>query len=98
VGIASSDIKSTINTVKLSPLILKRTTSLTFKGEANATNLQTRPVNARTMSSEKIKGRRRRSSSLVYTEPPESLEQLSDQAAIINLNAEWVNSKGMKKH
>lgn len=46
------------------------------------------------MSSEK-KGRRRRSSSLVYTEPPESLEQLSDQAAIPNLNAEWVNSKGM---
>ena len=38
--------------------------------------------------------RRRRSSSLVYTEPPESLEQLSDQAALPNLNAEWVNAKG----
>jgi len=46
------------------------------------------------MSSDK-KGRRRRSSSLVYTEPPESLDQLSDQAAVPNLNAEWVNSKGM---
>ena len=40
--------------------------------------------------------RRRRSSSLVYTEPPESLEQLSDQAALPNLNAEWVNSKGQQ--
>jgi hypothetical protein len=38
--------------------------------------------------------RRRRSSSLVYTEPPESLEQLSDQSALPNLNAEWVNAKG----
>jgi hypothetical protein len=37
---------------------------------------------------------RRRSSSLVYTEPPESLEQLSDQSALPNLNAEWVNAKG----
>lgn len=40
--------------------------------------------------------RRRRSSSLVYTEPPESLEQLSDQAALPNLNAEWVNAKGQQ--
>jgi len=38
--------------------------------------------------------RRRRSSSLVYTEPPESLEQLNDQSALPNLNAEWVNAKG----
>lgn len=38
--------------------------------------------------------RRRRSSSLVYKEPPESLEQLSDQASVPNLNAEWVNAKG----
>jgi len=42
--------------------------------------------------------RRRRSSSLVYTEPPESLEQLSDQAALPNLNAEWVNAKGQQSH
>lgn len=45
------------------------------------------------MSSEKV-GRRRRSSSLMYTEPPESLEHISDQAALPNLNAEWVNAKG----
>ncbi|KAH8730729.1 ORMDL family-domain-containing protein [Phaeosphaeriaceae sp. PMI808] len=38
--------------------------------------------------------RRRRSSSIVYKEPPESLEQLSDQSALPNLNAEWVNAKG----
>ncbi|KAF2203605.1 Orm1 type endoplasmic reticulum protein [Delitschia confertaspora ATCC 74209] len=38
--------------------------------------------------------RRRRSSSLVYTEPPESLEHISDQAALPNLNANWVNAKG----
>ncbi|KAF2468463.1 ORMDL-domain-containing protein [Lindgomyces ingoldianus] len=38
--------------------------------------------------------RRRRSSSLVYTEPPESLEHISDQSALPNLNADWVNAKG----
>jgi hypothetical protein len=38
--------------------------------------------------------RKRRSSSIVYHEPQETLEQLSDQAALPNLNAEWVNSKG----
>ncbi|KAH8714855.1 hypothetical protein GQ44DRAFT_811165, partial [Phaeosphaeriaceae sp. PMI808] len=37
--------------------------------------------------------RRRRSSSIVCEEPPESLEQLSDQSALPNLNAEWVNAK-----
>ena len=30
----------------------------------------------------------------MYTEPAESTEHLSDQAALPNLNAEWVNSKG----
>ena len=39
--------------------------------------------------------RRRRSSSLMYQEPPESLEQQSDQAILPNLNAQWVNAKGM---
>ena len=39
--------------------------------------------------------RRRRSSSLIYIEPPESIEQLSDQSALPNLNATWVNSKGV---
>lgn len=42
--------------------------------------------------------RRRRSSSLVYKEPPESLEQLNDQSALPNLNAEWVNAKGESRH
>ncbi|KAF2862932.1 putative unfolded protein response protein Orm1 [Piedraia hortae CBS 480.64] len=40
------------------------------------------------------KRRRRRSSSLVYQEPPESLEQQSDQATMPNLNAQWVYAKG----
>jgi len=40
------------------------------------------------------KGRRRRSSSLLYQEPPESMEQISDQSALPNLNANWVNAKG----
>jgi hypothetical protein len=41
-------------------------------------------------------GRRRRSSSIlqVYHEPPETLEQISDQAALPNLNANWTNAKG----
>ena len=40
--------------------------------------------------------RRRRSSSIlqVYHEPLEPLEQLSDQSALPNLNANWVNAKG----
>ncbi|KAF2744132.1 Orm1 type endoplasmic reticulum protein [Sporormia fimetaria CBS 119925] len=46
------------------------------------------------MPYDKKEGRRRRSSSLVYQEPPESLEQLSDQAALPNLNADWVHAKG----
>ncbi|KAL8784066.1 MAG: hypothetical protein Q9213_004193 [Squamulea squamosa] len=40
------------------------------------------------------KSRRRRSSSLLYQEPQESIEHLSDQSAIPNLNANWVNAKG----
>ncbi|KAI9883183.1 MAG: hypothetical protein M1823_005058 [Watsoniomyces obsoletus] len=40
------------------------------------------------------KSRRRRSSSLIYTEPQESTEHMSDQAALPNLNADWVNAKG----
>ena len=40
------------------------------------------------------KSRRRRSSSLIYQEPPESLEHMSDQSALPNVNADWVNAKG----
>ncbi len=44
---------------------------------------------------DKVKtSRRRRSSSLMYQEPPESLEQQSDQAILPNLNSQWVNAKG----
>ncbi|KAI1013201.1 hypothetical protein LB505_005064 [Fusarium chuoi] len=41
--------------------------------------------------------RRRRSSSIlqVYHEPPETLEQISDQASLPNLNANWTNAKGI---
>jgi hypothetical protein len=45
------------------------------------------------MSDQKV-GRRRRSSSLLYQEPPETIEHMSDQAALPNLNANWVNAKG----
>ena len=44
---------------------------------------------------DKREGRRRRSSSLlIYKEPLESPERLSDQSALPNLNATWVNAKG----
>ncbi|KAL8690277.1 MAG: hypothetical protein Q9218_004243 [Villophora microphyllina] len=46
------------------------------------------------MNDSSKKSRRRRSSSLLYQEPQESMEHLSDQAAIPNLNANWVNAKG----
>ena len=42
-------------------------------------------------------GRRRRSSSLLYQEPPESLDHMSDQSVVPNLNAQWVNAKGTLK-
>lgn len=32
----------------------------------------------------------------MYQEPPESLEQMSDQNVNPNLNAQWVNAKGME--
>ena len=45
---------------------------------------------------DKREGRRRRSSSLlIYKEPLESPERLSDQSALPNLNATWVNAKGV---
>ena len=31
---------------------------------------------------------------MIYKEPQESPEQLSDQSALPNLNATWVNAKG----
>lgn len=47
------------------------------------------------MNDGKKSSRRRRSSSLLYQEPPESMEHMSDQSALPNLNANWVNAKGM---
>lgn len=84
-------------TAKLSPILLNRTSRLSFAGDPRPRRLSTDRVSSysgNTMSLEAKEARRRRSSSLVYKEPPESLEQLSDQAALPNLNAEWVNAKG----
>lgn len=80
-----------VNTAKLSPILLNRTSRLSFAGDPRPHRLS---VSSATMPFDAKEARRRRSSSLVYTEPPESLEQLSDQAALPNLNAEWVNAKG----
>jgi hypothetical protein len=64
----------------------------------NAERKMTFPTHT-TAGKEKVKGsRRRRSSSLMYQEPPESLEQQSDQAVLPNLNAQWVNAKGTAAH
>lgn len=61
----------------------------------NAERKMSFPANS-TAGKEKVKtSRRRRSSSLMYQEPPESLEQQSDQAVLPNLNSQWVNAKGM---
>lgn len=48
------------------------------------------------MAADAKSNRRRRSSSIlqVYHEPQEPIEQLSDQSALPNLNANWVNAKG----
>lgn len=77
------------NTAKLSsPILLPRTVSY------DASSKPPRPSGPyRAMSEQKV-GRRRRSSSLLYQEPPETLEHMSDQAALPNLNANWVNAKG----
>jgi len=76
-------------TAKLSsPILLPRTVSY------DASSNPPRPSGPyRTMSEQKT-GRRRRSSSLLYQEPPETIEHMSDQAALPNLNANWVNAKG----
>lgn len=84
------------NTAKLSsPILLQRT--VTF----DAGNDPQRPSRSGSvyldMADRNNSGaRRRRSSSIlqVYHEPPETLEQISDQAALPNLNANWTNAKG----
>jgi hypothetical protein len=80
------------NTAKLSsPILLPRTVSY---------DASTKPPRSGSayldMADHKAGGRRRRSSSIlqVYHEPPETIEQINDQAALPNLNANWTNAKG----
>lgn len=86
------DLRSTpLNTAKLaSPTLLQPTVSY-----AARTN-PPRSGSAYLDMDDKNTGRRRRSSSIlqVYHEPPETLEQISDQASLPNLNANWTNAKG----
>ena len=80
---------SSSNTAKLSsPLLLPRTVSY------DASSKPPRSSGPYRAMTEHQTGRRRRSSSLIYQEPPETIEHMSDQAALPNLNANWVNAKG----
>lgn len=78
------------NTANLSPLLLPRTLAFSPNTKPAPSPRQAGQSN---MNDGK-KSRRRRSSSLLYQEPPESLEHMSDQSALPNLNATWVNAKG----
>ncbi|CAH0053208.1 unnamed protein product [Clonostachys solani] len=80
------------NTAKLSsPILLQRT--VTFDAGNDPPRNGSAYLN---MSDRNTGARRRRSSSIlqVYHEPPETLEQISDQASLPNLNANWTNAKG----
>jgi hypothetical protein len=80
------------NTAKLSsPILLQRTVSYDA-----ATKAPRRGSIYANMADKNSGGRRRRSSSIlqVYHEPPETLEQINDQASLPNLNANWTNAKG----
>ncbi|RMX81890.1 hypothetical protein D0869_06463, partial [Hortaea werneckii] len=106
---AISDTPSPNNTAKLSSTaVIHNRAGLTFAEPVNSpARPRTLTVDGREgspplcvqsaerkMGIDKDKRRRRRSSSLMYQEPPESLEQQSDQATMPNLNAQWVNAKG----
>lgn len=79
----------TPNTAKLSsPILLPRTVSYDASSKPPSSSGTYRVM------TERKTGRRRRSSSLLYQEPPETIEHMSDQAALPNLNANWVNAKG----
>ncbi|THX83762.1 ORMDL family protein, partial [Aureobasidium pullulans] len=82
------------NTAKLSSTLLQPSSGLSFAGDTNRPPNQRRHSERAASSMDTKAARRRRSSSLMYTEPPESLEHISDQAALPNLNSEWVNAKG----
>lgn len=79
---------------KLSPIIQRG--GLTFADSMDAASQPACVQSAEKKMSynDKERKRRRRSSSLMYHEPPESLEHQSDQVALPNLNAQWVNAKG----
>ena len=82
-----------INTAKLSsPILLPRTVS--YDAAAKPPRRGSIYLD---MADRDNSTRRRRSSSIlqVYHEPPETLEQISDQAILPNLNANWTNAKGM---
>ncbi|KAI1759643.1 ORMDL family-domain-containing protein [Hypoxylon sp. FL1150] len=82
---------NTFNTAKVSPpILIPRTVSYdasTNPPKQGSTYLGMGDSNST---------RRRRSSSIlqIYQEPQEPIEQLSDQSALPNLNANWVNAKG----
>jgi hypothetical protein len=85
-----SPTPSPSNTAKVSsPILLPRTVSY---------DVGTNPPRGsayRNMGDQKSTRRRRSSSILqIYQEPQEPIEQLSDQSALPNLNAQWVNAKG----
>lgn len=85
-------LAATVNTAKLSsPILIPRTVSY-----ETGTNPPRRGSATHSAAMADKTGRRRRSSSIlqVYHEPPEPIEQLSDQSALPNLNANWVNAKG----
>lgn len=83
------------NTAKLSsPIFLPRTVSYDagIRQPCRGSNQATRSA---AMPDSKTNRRRRSSSILqVYHEPLEPIEQLSDQSALPNGNANWVNAKG----
>ena len=78
-------------TVKVSSLLIPRARAITFPPEVE---MASQRLNPNSNMSQSKSGRRRRSSSIIYQEPAESLEHTSDQAALPNLNANWVNAKG----
>ncbi|KAI0896607.1 ORMDL family-domain-containing protein [Annulohypoxylon nitens] len=79
------------NTAKVSsPILIPRTVSYDA-----GTNPPARGSAYLGMTDSKSTRRRRSSSILqIYQEPQEPIEQLSDQSALPNLNANWVNAKG----
>ncbi|CAJ2502586.1 Uu.00g099800.m01.CDS01 [Anthostomella pinea] len=88
----ASPATTPLNTAKVSsPILLPRTVSYDA-----GTNPPRGGNNTYLNMVDTKSSRRRRSSSIlqIYQEPQEPLEQLSDQSALPNLNANWVNAKG----